>query len=81
MSFISTVGPREADGRLKAIYDAAARRAGRVYNILRIQSQNPAVLEASMGLYMAIMFGPSPLTRVEREAIAVVTSRVNDCFY
>ncbi len=73
--------PRDAEGDLKVIYDAATQRAGRVFNILRIQSVNPAVLESSMRLYQAIMIGPSPLTRVEREAMAVVTSRVNDCFY
>mgnify|MGYP000682893523 CR=1 FL=1 len=32
-------------------------------------------------LYRTSMFGPSPLTRVEREAIAVVVSATNDCFY
>ncbi len=34
-----------------------------------------------MRMYVAIMHGPSPLTRVEREAIAVTVSRVNECFY
>ena len=28
-----------------------------------------------------IMFGESPLTRAQREMIAVVTSQANDCFY
>ena len=46
-----------------------------------MQSLNPAVLEASLALYKAVMFGPSPLSRGEREAIAVTVSRSNECFY
>ena len=29
----------------------------------------------------SIMFGPSGLSRIEREAIAVAVSAVNDCHY
>ena len=81
MAHIRTLGPDDADGELAAIYAAAVKRAGRVFNILRIQSQNPAALDASMRMYLALMHGPSPLSRLEREAIAVTVSRVNDCFY
>ncbi|MDX1577433.1 MAG: carboxymuconolactone decarboxylase family protein [Gemmatimonadota bacterium] len=34
-----------------------------------------------MALYRKLMFGPSPLDRAEREAIAVVVSALNGCFY
>jgi len=81
MAYIETVPPDEAEGHLASIYEAAIGRAGRVYNILRIQSPNSQALEASMALYTTVMHGPSPLTRVERESIAVVVSRANDCFY
>jgi len=81
MAFIETIPPDRAEGRLAKIYDAARKRAGRVFQILQVQSQNAPVLTASMGLYQAIMFGESPLSRVEREAMAVVVSRTNDCFY
>jgi len=81
MSFIETVPPDRAAGPLAAIYAAAVQRAGRVYKIVQLQSLNPTVLEASMQLYKALMHGPSPLSRVEREAIAVTVSRVNECFY
>ncbi|HET7855940.1 MAG TPA: carboxymuconolactone decarboxylase family protein, partial [Gaiellaceae bacterium] len=33
------------------------------------------------GFYRMIMFGDSPLSRAEREAIAVAVSAANDCFY
>ena len=39
------------------------------------------VMRDSMRLYSSIMFGESPLTRAQREMIAVVTSEANDCHY
>ena len=81
MAWLRTVSPNDATGRLKKIYDEAIRRAGRVFNIVRIQSLNPPVLEASIELYKAVMFGPSPLSRMQRETLATVTSWANDCFY
>ncbi|RMG44160.1 MAG: peroxidase [Acidobacteria bacterium] len=81
MAWIKTIPPEDAQGVLKQQYDAAIKRAGRIFNIVRIQSLNPRVLEASIGLYKAIMFGPSSLTRAQREMIAVVVSKTNDCFY
>jgi len=81
MAYIRQVPPGSAHGELAQIYAAAVRRAGRVYRILQLQSLNPAVLAASLELYRVIMYGRSPLSRVEREAIAVTVSRCNDCFY
>ena len=81
MPYIRTVAPEEATGSLARQYRAAVERAGRVYNVVRIQSLNPAVMDASIRLYAAAMHGPSSLTRAEREMIAVVVSRANDCFY
>ena len=71
----------DATGLTKREYDAAIRRAGRVWNIVSIQSQLPEVMRDSIRLYQTIMFGTSPLTRAQRERIAVVTSNKNDCFY
>lgn len=81
MPWIRTVAPGEAAGRLKALYDAAVARAGKVFGIVRVMSPNPPVLEASMGLYRAAMFGASPLSRRTRELLAVVVSRTNHCEY
>ena len=81
MAFIDIVEENRADGLLAGIYDAARKRAGRVYNILKIQSQNAAALQAMLGLYAATMRGESPLTRSQREMLAVVVSRANDCHY
>lgn len=53
----------------------------RLANILAVQSLHPAALEGHRAYYRAIMFGKSPLSRAERESIAVVVSAANDCFY
>ena len=81
MAWIKTVSDDESEGLLRQLYDAAIRRAGRVFNIVRAMSPNPPVLEASLGMYRAIMFGPSPLSRGVRELLAVVVSKANGCHY
>lgn len=50
-------------------------------HILRSHSANGPVLRAHLSLYRAIMFGESPLSRTEREAMAVAVSAVNNCHY
>ena len=71
----------EASGLLAKEYDAAIARAGNVFNIVTAMCLNPIVLNRSMGLYKAIVFGPSELSRVERELLATVVSTANDCHY
>ena len=81
MAWIPTVDPNDATGPLKVEYDAAIRRAGRVWNIVRLMSPNPRVLATSLEFYLAVMYGSSPLSRGRREMLAVVVSRVNQCRY
>ena len=81
MAWIKTIEPRDATGELKSEYDKAVSRAGRVFNILKVQSLNPPALRASMEMYLATMHGPSGLSRAEREMMATVVSWANHCFY
>ena len=81
MTWIRTIPPEEASGRLAKTYGAAVQRAGRVFGIVRAMSLAPAVLDASLGLYQRVMFAKEGLTRAQREMLAVVTSRANDCHY
>jgi hypothetical protein len=81
MTWIRKVPPEEATGDLERTYDAAVKRAGRVFQILQAMSLAPRVLEASLGMYLAVMFREDGLTRRQREMLAVVTSRANRCFY
>jgi alkylhydroperoxidase family enzyme len=52
-----------------------------VFNIVKAMSPRPDVLRRSMQLYREIMFGSSGLSRQERELLATVVSRENDCHY
>jgi uncharacterized peroxidase-related enzyme len=81
MAYIDLVPVDRATGRVRKLYDAALKRAGKVFEIVRTMSPNPPVLEASIAHYAALMKGPSGLSRRERELLATVTSRVNDCYY
>jgi alkylhydroperoxidase family enzyme len=81
MPWIRQVPVEQATGLLKAEFEKAIRRAGRVWHIVHIMSLNPRVLKASIEHYLAIMYGPSPLTRVQRELLATVVSAELDCHY
>jgi uncharacterized peroxidase-related enzyme len=81
MAWIKIIQPEEATGELKQEYDEALKRAGYIAQILRIQSLNPRTLHITTEFYKWIMMGPSGLSRAEREMLATVVSRVNDCFY
>lgn len=81
MPWIQTVSPEAATGRLAKSYGAGEERAGRVFGIVRAMSLQPAVLDASIGLYLTIMKQPGELSHAQREMLATVVSRVNDCHY
>lgn len=81
MAWIKMIEPEEATGPLKEEYARAVARAGKVFNILKVQSLNPQTLGASMQLYLSAMHGLSGLSRAERELLGVVVSRANQCFY
>ena len=81
MTYLRLIDERDATGALREEYDAAVERAGKVFNIVKAMSLNPAVLKASMELYRQIMHGPSELSRAERELLATVVSSANRCHY
>ena len=79
MAHLRLIEPHDATGLLKEEYDAAVARAGKVFNIVKAMSLRPGVLKRSIELYKGIMFGSSGLSRIERELLATVVSRANDC--
>jgi len=81
MAWIEVISPEAAAGLLKKVYAEAVRRAGRVFNITSIMSQNPKALKGSMDFYRTLMFASSPLSRGQREVLAVVVSTTNHCHY
>lgn len=50
-------------------------------HILGISTVHPEALRAHVALYRALVKGPSPLSRVRREMIAVTVSQLNQCHY
>lgn len=81
MAHVEVIGPEEAEGLLARVYRQRIASAGRLWNIVSVQCQNPETLRQSMALYGASMFCESDLGRARREMIAVVTSQVNQCHY
>lgn len=81
MPWIRTISVEDAEGRLAKSYEAALARAGRVFGIVRAMSIAPAILEASIGFYRTVMYAREGLARAQRELLATVVSRANDCHY
>jgi len=81
MAWIRVIPPEEASGELAEYYNRMQEPDGTVDNILTIHSLNPASLRAHYDLYKVSMYGPSELSRAQREMVAVVVSAVNRCHY
>ena len=81
MARIRAIRPSEASGNLAECYSRMRGPDGTVANILAVHSLNPAALQAHFELFKTIMFGPSELSRAQREMIAVVVSTANNCHY
>ena len=78
--WIDRIPPEEAEGKLEEAYQAISRGQP-LDHILEIHTLHPQSLLDHYALYRTSMYGRSPLSRAEREAIAVVVSAANDCFY
>ncbi len=81
MPWIKQVAVSEAAGLLKEQFDAALKRAGRVWHIVHVMSLNPRVMRDSIAFYRTIMMRESPLSRVQRELLATVVSAEVRCHY
>lgn len=81
MAWIPMIPEQEAEGRLAEMYAKLTEPWGGVDHILKIHSLNPPSLWGHFELYRTLMRGRSPLTRIQREMIAVVVSAINRCHY
>ena len=81
MTWIKTFEEDEARGLLRWVYRALRWSRGRVPNIVKVSSLHPGLLIALGPLFRTLMEGPSPLTRAQRKMVAIVASKVNNCFY
>lgn len=81
MAWIRTVDEREARGKVKELYESFEKQAGFVPNIVSFFSIKPRSMKATTNLHKIFVYGPSSLTRAQREAIALVVSVTNRCHY
>lgn len=81
MAYINVIDYPDSEGQLKSIYEELIQSRGKLAEVHKIQSLNPATIPAHMDLYMKIMFSKSPLRRYEREMVAVIVSKNNQCPY
>ncbi len=81
MAWITIIPETSADGELREAYRIVRAARGEVANIYQVHSVHPQVMTAHLELYRELMFGPSELTRAEREAIALTVSAANKCRY
>ena len=69
------------DDDLKAVYAKCVEKLGFVPNVLQAYSLRPQKLRNFMAMYNELMLGPSGLSKLEREMVAVVVSSANRCYY
>lgn len=82
MSWIRTIPPEQAEGRLKALYDRLSDANGQVDHVLQIHSLRPHTLEGHMALYKNVLHNPANrLARWLLEAIGSYVSSLNGCSY
>lgn len=82
MPWIETPHEDDWDGELAAFKDEVIDPVHqRVDWIMRIHALDAGSMTAHNVLYRQAMKGTGTLRKVEREMIALVVSRVNDCHY
>jgi len=82
MAWIRMIPEDDADPELRSIYERMLDPvSGRVDNILSIHSLHPRGLEGHHSVYSAVMRSTRTLRKAEREMIALVVSRINECHY
>ena len=77
MAWIETVGWADATGALRDAYDWQAAALGEPAEFTMLGSLYPAIVEERLRLYRTVEHCPSGLSPVERQAAALVASRLN----
>jgi uncharacterized peroxidase-related enzyme len=71
----------ELSPAMQAYFQKCQEKLGFVPNVLRAYAFDTAKLEAFVAMYNDLMLGPSGLSKLEREMIAVAVSSHNHCYY
>jgi uncharacterized peroxidase-related enzyme len=81
ISLVPEVNETELDEDIQTVFAKCRHKLGLVPNVIKVMSYHPAKLRNFMLTYNELMLGESPLSKLEREMIAVVVSSHNDCEY
>lgn len=81
MPYIKVINENEASGDLRKVYEQIGSARGKLSNIMKIHSLMPDTMIKHLDLYLSIMFSKTNLTREEKEILAVVVSKNNNCDY
>jgi uncharacterized peroxidase-related enzyme len=82
VTYIKTIPPHEASGKLRTLYDRVKGPDGHVDNIMAAHSLRPASLEGHMALYKNVLHHSANQTpKWLLEAIGVYVSLLNKCAY
>ena len=66
---------------VQELFDKCTEKLGLIPNVLRLYAHRPEKLRAFSLMYNDLMLGPSGLSKLEREMIAVAVSSKNSCWY
>jgi uncharacterized peroxidase-related enzyme len=82
MTWIATIEPDAAEGRLQKTYGRIKGPEGQIDNILKAHSLRPHTLEGHMALYKSVLHhAANKVSRRLLEAIGVYVSYLNGCAY
>lgn len=82
MTWIDTIAPQAAEGRLERSYAGISRAGGKVDNIIQAHSLRPHTLDGHLALYRSVLHhagNTTPLWLLE--AVGVYVSALNGCRY
>lgn len=71
----------EPSDSIQAYFRKCEEKLGFIPNVLKAYAFDMAKLEAFVAMYNDLMLGPSGLSKLEREMIAVAVSSQNRCYY
>lgn len=81
ISALGETAPETLPEDIRDVYARCEEKIGFVPNVLRAYSLDAGKFRAFRAMSNDLMSGESPLSRLEREMIAVAVSSVNHCYY
>ena len=78
-SFLPMVDPLPPE--TQKYFDICTEKLGMIPNVLQAYAFDVEKLNGFTAMYNDLMLGPSNLSKLEREMIAVVVSSINKCYY